>query len=638
MTLRQVTARPVDTYVRPDSSRVQQQKQRKQQVASAFQKLGVTLQKKEVEEDARTKKRLDLEWKQKQASLEAVNEPLFEQDMQRPEMYKLSPEEFAKSETYKRGYDAISNSGFSQDRVDEALVNYHGRAMQRYSEGRVKQEYIDKEHTSSLAIQRGAEVGGVAGLMEAFSDAKASGIKDEDAFTSVLASAKLKGANFLKQVQGASNWTPKQDEAFQRNIKSLTAKTSSFNMALEAGKVLANNQRFYNDKLAAKTALFEQHKGSMTIKQQQKFAVELLETQVQARTEELAAGLLGHYTVKQLSQGIGLPSDAAPLSVSHLRMLQASEVNAAYDSKDYRKLLQLSANPTDIPPALTSRLSGVFQALESAKPDDPNSMDIVEEAFTALNTMNDQLGSETLKESLKSERYADYTALRQAASVQGLSTAISNYQASKALDASGINSSSHKKILKEVADSVNEELQGGAVFSYFKSEKQSDAVLAQLLEHQVRAGHKMGLTKEAIETNALEYVEKSQWDGYLNGAVVGRLLHRGMTSDTGSRYGDRGASELMKTALESYGKEQGFEEVRPVFTVSGKVLLTDTDGRFLPSSFNKQQDFVNWVLDANKTTKEEIKEDAARRKQERDNVETYNANSAKNPYVRPKDR
>lgn len=611
MNQRQRTASLVSTFAQQDTSRVRHATQRQQQVRNALGKLGVNLQQERRAEAIEQGEALRAESNENMRVLTAQHAPKIQEALARPETYNQSVEEFLQSDVYKEGASAIQNGITTPDHREEFLENYKASMLDAFSKGQVRQQAIDKERKSTLAIQASAELGVVEHL-KAHDDAVASGTSHEDAFAATFATAVLKGPKYLQELQKARDWTPEEDAQFARHIAG-TKKT--FNMQAAVALKLAKKEQDRTERANALNNVIRQYSESLSNDQKATVVADLHILGEEIRSEHFVRSNLGTISTSDLAQGIGF--EGRKLPIADIKRIQNEEFTAAIQAGDQGlfRVTQLLAIPGDEPDAAKQYFSGIVGSLTQAKEED---LGKVQQALKQAQFLENVLNPDRLESLLGAEDHANYQEFRASVEFDGLEKAvadnelISNLKANGKLPTPERWANTERKAVDYALTSLKPKFY--EVFTPSVDSMTRGAVSSQLAP-MLRQWKAKGLNLDKIKKR-IDKLGESSWNGYLRGGVLGDTLKTLTNGNNGNPYKGKTEVDLWNEykdfKLEELRKEnphlEGLQFVigrRP-----DEVFIVDESGLQVPNSRTTADEIKQTIVDNVKTTKQELEDES----------------------------
>lgn len=400
MTMRERTASMVDTYVRPDTSRVTATAQRGKQIAGVFQQLGVNISKERAHRKDELAKRTQAATENAAMLIEARTRPQIEEAMRDPAFYKdaegraLTPEAFLKSDAYRLGADAIEQGGIAPEHSKLLLQQYQQRMLGKFASEQAKHQHEELKTHSSLAQEVGAQEGNVVKQLRAFDNSLTQGVSRDDAFAAGLASAILAGPEYLKEFAKARNWTPEEDLKIKGELKRMA----------DAAKAKKDAAFGYLNRMKGLTGLLN-HDTAL------KSAYALRDTKAHMMEPQELGGLLAD--IDKLEEK-GRQYDAVAealengVSVQRLYGQYADLSNTDVDDVNNQRYLQaksqgltaeieyLRKNPHSLPKTYTAELQALYGSFGALDINNPEEMGLKEAAWKRHSQIMEELGPRTV--------------------------------------------------------------------------------------------------------------------------------------------------------------------------------------------------------------------------------------------------
>ena len=631
MTQRRVYARPGGAFVRPSTGDAIRANDRVRQASGVFQSLGALMKQRsdarfdeasrEVSADANTKAR----------ALAAQYLPELQKQMERPETYEMSAEEFLESDVYKTGSQKIEEGIPYPEHKKKFLAQYQDLALRKFTEGKMRKEQEDRNHTASLAQQGAAQNGGIKAQIAAYEDSLASGVDDDEAFTSGLATAMLQGPQYLKQFASARDWTPEQDLKIQQQLSNVK---KEFDMQAAVAYKRAQSVQDRSERYAALQSVMQQHGDSLSNSQKASIYADSEVLREEIASERRVVDNLGRISTEAMANGAGM-NGGRRLSIGDIKRLQDQEVYRALQNGDTQRIAQLSALPGDEPDAMKEVFGQVLGSLETADPENPEQ---VRKFMQYANVISDNLGTARLKAMLGAEDYGLYQEFTGNAKYMGIPKALEQFQQTRQLLANGNlpTPEDWSETRRSIVDYAETELEdfNNPIWS-FSTKTMNTASMRSQLEPMFRQWRAMGLTQDQMKKRVDGLIKDSSWGGYLNGGVLGAHVESLTRGDNGNPYGDRSGSDL----LEEY-RELKLEEVKAnnpdvegIELVIGSdpntVFLMDTSGIPIANSITSVRDISKYIEENVPTVKERLVDESTKSKEkaEREELEVEALNA-----------
>jgi len=526
MTLRKVTARPVQTYVGNGPSKMTRGPNRAGQALGVLQQLGVNMERGRRAQLKEDTAEINATANNKARALAAEYMPSIDAAMQRPETYEQTSEEFMQSDTFQGAYKSLEATIPYKRHRKQFKDNYQAMMLKRFADGKSRHEYQKLGREAAIAQSSGSKLSGIKGQMDAYQDALTSGVKEDEAFTSGLAVAILNGSEYLSEFAGAKTWTPKQELQIAKAKASLSKKDTSeasvaYNLAGKEQDRTAQYNAYGNVLLTFSDSLSKEKIANAQ--------TQMILGKEEIETEEIVRSNLGLISVKDMAEGRGL-NGSRKIPLSDMKEIQNKEVWSAIQNKDVQRLTQLTMIPGDEPRALKEVFTQLIGSLEQVNPEDPKALQGIMEY---ADFVKGNLGTERVRALISPKEYTLYQMLDGMSDLEGLPSAVIKTQEFLQLTASGNVPTPEDWNPREVVDHAVTNLEDKTLGVYGGNDV-SRADVQALIQPYFPYWKALSLSPSEQEDRVDQLIKQSSWKGMLNG----KILHDSLLSLTNSEGGN----------------------------------------------------------------------------------------------------
>tara|TARA_R110001606_G_scaffold388303_2_gene553527 strand:+ start:26614 stop:28611 length:1998 start_codon:yes stop_codon:yes gene_type:complete len=627
---KRVTARPVNTYISPVDNKSKGLNERTRQVGRAFQSLGVIVKNRrdadfdEAAEDVQAKIGL------KATALASDYMPTIKQEMSKPEIYDQDANSFLDSDVYRIGEDKLSELSQYPEAHKRYASSYRETMLKMFQDGKAVREHEKVVMDSDKAQLTSANLGGKEAHLMSFDASLKAGVDRDDAFTTTLAVASIKGAEYAKGMTMDKRWTPEERVRLTGLANKLSAKEEAANSAqseelkLSALTALneAKNVQGRKERSDALRKANDAYSSVYSTAQKAQIAATLNQLDTEVIVEEEIRGQLGRLSTQRLSEGVGTPNSYR-LPLSDIKRIQNEETTKALESGDAPRLIALASMPEDTPSVLSESFNNVFGAIDSYDPNNPNTANTPEKLNKALATANfitDNLGAGRMRSIMGNQSYADYQDLRTLTAYYGSESAVEQYKMSKQLSANGTMptpedwTTSQRSVTDYALDELGSQYMRAGDGNYGAMNRAS---LESQLAPMFRIWKTSNLSKGEMKKRVEHLVESSQWGGYINGRTLGQAVTKLTAGNMGNPYGTKDAAELLddyRTAITEDVK-QTMPDLEGIDLIIGNdpntIFLYDKSGMFVPNGIRSVSEVVDYIGQNISTLKQQEKDEYA---------------------------
>lgn len=593
--MKQVRVQPVDTYVRPDTTELNNLSQRQRQVTGAFEQLGVMF-KQERQRELEDIKEERVHREKLEANAASAKIELAEKYLRDSRNQNMTDEELRAHESMDVVRSALD--GMSNAKHREALTQHVSQMLASVSQ----QHSIQRQKVADLTAY-GSVIGGLLDREDGYSAAQVNQLVTEN--------KRLLGNEAVVEMAGVAvkaEELPAIEALLTRD--DLTPKTLAYLEAARDGILTARAKAEKKDKtglyfaldqaknvedrgerLTALADVVNQFSGKMDTKMYEGMLSDMAILQEELKTEDFVKLNLANFTTRELAES--LPEGYRSLSHGEIKKIHNNEWRQAMAEGRMADVIYLMRDPTDMPTAAKQFFGGFLSDLMQADP--ANVSEELSKTFDLARQIDAKLGAQHMGTVLNEEPYADFQFFSGIAAQQGIEGAVNALKEYKQDTVHGRPQlpKGFATMKRDIVTDVAEEL-----------DIEDEAYVNQVLTPFFKRWGVQGLTQERMLERATQIMTDSTWDGIPNGTNAFKAFHA-MRQGTHTVKYEETERELFDTAIASY--TEGFKaeyeglseelEIRVVPTAPNFIQFISPNGKIIPKSIVSLEDLVQRAKD-----------------------------------------